>query len=70
MVEWYKEENTPEPLSIIYADDTDTCDLYTDNNILLREQGWRNFLLIEKRLKKLPFLVKQEKLRSPFTPPC
>ncbi|CAJ1938442.1 unnamed protein product [Cylindrotheca closterium] len=68
-MEWENGEITPEPLSIIGADDPVACAIYARDNNLLETPGWKRFKSIAKREKKLLRMINQAKLRSFCTAP-
>ena len=64
MVEWENGDITSEPLSVIAADDPVICAIYAKENNLLHLPGWKRFMYIAKRQKKLTHMVNQAKLWS------
>ncbi len=70
MIEWENGGVTSEPLSIIAADDPDTCAIYTRENNLLDLDGWKQFKGIASRDKTLLRMVNQAKIQSYHRTPC
>ena len=58
IVEWENGEITPEPLSIIAANNPVTCAIYAKENVLLDTPGWKQFKRLAKRAKKTLRAVK------------
>ena len=69
LVQWETDEVTPEPLTVIAADDPVTCAIYAKEKGLLDLPGWKRFKSIAKRQKKFTRMVNQAKLRSYNTAP-
>jgi len=64
MMEWEAGEITPEPLTVVGADDPVTCAVYARDNNLLHLDGWKRFKRIANRQQKLLRMVNQAKLKS------
>ena len=58
IVKWENGEITPEPLSIIAANNPVTCAIYTKENDLLDTPGWKQLKRLAKRAKKFLWAVK------------
>ena len=52
-MEWETGETAYGPLSIIAADDPDTCAAYAKENDLLAVEGWCRFRNLAKKIKSL-----------------
>ena len=48
MIEWENGVITSEPLSIIGANDSDTCAIYAKENNLVNEPEWKRFTRLAK----------------------
>ena len=64
MVEWETGEITYEPLSVIAADDPDTCAEYAKKHDLLHLDGWKRLKHIAKNQKQLTRAINQSKIRQ------
>ena len=53
LVDWETGEKTYEPLSVLTADDPETCATYAKENDLLHIDGWKRFRNLAKRDKTL-----------------
>lgn len=58
LVNWETGESIYEPFHIIAADDPVTCEIYTNENNLLEEEGWKRFKRIAKRQQGLDSPIK------------
>jgi hypothetical protein len=69
LIKWENGEITKEPLSIIAVDGPVTCAIYTRENGLLDQSGWKRFKHIAKNEKKFTRMANQAKIKSFHTAP-